>query len=279
MIRAQQPPAGGCYYIPHAGIDVDNLPARQNLRKILESFGDIENKVLRDAKGKELGITRSSILLRLRSIHFPESFPLDLMHCLHLNISPMLHTLMGGRKQADDPSSKSAMRKYKKRVAKDFGAEAAAELDKLDSSPSLHDGVVSVKQWAEIGQWQENSRKMIPALLGQGPRPISTRVKGYKAAEWEAWLVRDGLTLLAHMGPQFSRYYENLSGLRDIYLLATARIVTPQSLYTLRYYCSSWVTEFEELYYGEDPARMSVCKINAHSLLHLGKLHPKYPCS
>lgn len=168
MIRAQQPPAGGCYYISHAGIDVDNLPARQNLRKILESFGDIENKVLRDAKGKELGITRSSILLRLRSIHFPESFPLDLMHCLHLNISPMLHTLMGGRKQADDPSSKSAMRKYKKRVAKDFGAEAAAELDKLDSSPSLHDGVVSVKQWAEIGQWQENSRKMIPALLGQG---------------------------------------------------------------------------------------------------------------
>lgn len=267
--------ANGIYYIPHTNIDVDSLPARKNLRQVLTSFGTITNKALREAKGKELGLTRASILLELQSLRFPESFPLDLMHCLHLNISPMLHTLMGGRKSADDPSSKSALRKYQKRVAKDFGEAAAAALVESEAFLPPQDCVISVKNWREIGAWQESSRKTIPSLLGQGPRPIDTRVKGYKAAEWEAWLVRDGLTLMAHMGPAFLPYLQNFSRLRDIYLLATARTITPQQLHTLRCQCYTWVTEFEDLYHGGDFDRLSVCKINAHSLLHLGKLRLK----
>jgi hypothetical protein len=42
---------------------------------------------------KEFGITRASILLELRSLHFPRSFPVDIMHCVLLNVSETLYKL------------------------------------------------------------------------------------------------------------------------------------------------------------------------------------------
>ena len=38
-------------------------------------------------------ITCSSILLELRSIHFPRSFPVNIMYCVLLNIMPFLYCL------------------------------------------------------------------------------------------------------------------------------------------------------------------------------------------
>ena len=201
MIEATRGPTGNTYYIPHLGIDLRNIPLRTNLREILCKWDSIENKALKELKGKDLGITRKSILLQLPSLRFPESFPLDLMHCVLQNITPMIHTLMGGRVDSDDQTSNKGKAQYRKRVAKDLGEEAAAQIDlsQAASLPNLS-CVISAKEWSNIGNWQENSRKMIPTALGQGPRPINTRVRGYKAKEWEAWLVRDGLTLMGHLG-------------------------------------------------------------------------------
>src|ERR1700712_3770576 len=47
--------------------------------------------------GMRLGITRVSSLTQLSSLHFPHSFPLDLMHCVLQNVVPELHRIWGGR--------------------------------------------------------------------------------------------------------------------------------------------------------------------------------------
>lgn len=91
----------------------------------------------------------------------------------------MIHTLMGGRIETGDQKAR-----YRKQVAKDLGEAAAARIDDLQAeSFPLLDCVISPRQWSEIGDWQESSRKTIPATLDQESRPINTRVRGYKAME------------------------------------------------------------------------------------------------
>lgn len=45
-----------------------------------------------------LGITRESILLRLRSVHFPRSFPANIMRYRLQNITPTVFTIWNRRK-------------------------------------------------------------------------------------------------------------------------------------------------------------------------------------
>ena len=53
------------------------------------------------------GITRSSILLELRLIHFPQLFPANIMHCVLLNITPFLYRLWNSIKlKINDPKTK-----------------------------------------------------------------------------------------------------------------------------------------------------------------------------
>src|ERR1700688_3683726 len=116
------------------------------------------------------------------------------------------------------------------------------------------------------------SRSTIPNLLGQAPRAIDTRHKSFKAMEWEAFLVRDGIALLCHLGPEFRPYLENFKLLRDIYVQAKSWQISATNLRDLESNCKAFVEGFESLYYKGEPSQMKVCKINGHSLLHLGIL-------
>jgi hypothetical protein len=49
------------------------------------------------AKTQELRITKETALLELPTLSFPESFPLDLMHCILLNVIPSIHDELGGQ--------------------------------------------------------------------------------------------------------------------------------------------------------------------------------------
>jgi hypothetical protein len=56
----------------------------------------------------EYRITYSSILLKLQSIHFPQSFPANIMHYMLLNITPFLYHLWNGTKfKIDNPKTKN----------------------------------------------------------------------------------------------------------------------------------------------------------------------------
>lgn len=52
--------------------------------------------------GTLLGITRRPLLIDLKSLHWPRSFPVDIIHCVLLNIVPNLHELWGSKRFTDD---------------------------------------------------------------------------------------------------------------------------------------------------------------------------------
>ncbi|KAI0994657.1 hypothetical protein K3495_g13524 [Podosphaera aphanis] len=85
MIKATQaPPPSSHSYIPHTTAQAaGNLPLRQNLRLNIEqcTTPHVDPKV-----AAEFGINRASILLKILTLHFPRSFPIDTMHCILLNI-------------------------------------------------------------------------------------------------------------------------------------------------------------------------------------------------
>ena len=79
-------------YVPHSGrYDIENLPLRTDLRKQIEY-----SEIAGDEWMKKFGISRSSILLQLPSVHFPRSFPLDLMHSVLQNTTELLWKLWTG---------------------------------------------------------------------------------------------------------------------------------------------------------------------------------------
>ncbi|KAH7045785.1 hypothetical protein B0J12DRAFT_140688 [Macrophomina phaseolina] len=81
-IRPVVPPQAsrrGTYYVPHTASDF-KLPVRRNLRSQLARCHLIDN-----AFNRTNGLVRRSALLELPTLHFPRSFPVDIMHCLLLN--------------------------------------------------------------------------------------------------------------------------------------------------------------------------------------------------
>ncbi|KAI0997849.1 hypothetical protein K3495_g10340 [Podosphaera aphanis] len=85
MIKATQgPPPSSHWYIPHTTAQAaGNLPLHQNLRLNIEqcTTPHVDPRV-----AAEFGINRASILLKIPTLHFPRSFPIDTMHCILLNI-------------------------------------------------------------------------------------------------------------------------------------------------------------------------------------------------
>jgi len=194
------------------------------------------------------------------------------MHCVLLNILPEYHRLLGGTKAAEDTETKQQHKKNRKVILETLGEEAAVAFDANGSKTPSFSYIISQKQWKDIGQWQERSRPLIPALLGQAPRPINTRFAGYKAMEWEAFLIRDGMALLSNLGNNFRPYLMNFRLLRRIYLTATSWRISPREMVELKENCIRFVRDYESLFYDGNPAKMKHCKINQHSLLYLGKM-------
>jgi len=91
------------YYVPHTNYPFERPPIRTNLR---DNINTVE--IANDDESRRLtGIKDKSELLRLRSIHFPRSFPGDIMHCVLQNITPMLFQLWNGTKLAIDDKKAS----------------------------------------------------------------------------------------------------------------------------------------------------------------------------
>lgn len=85
MIKATHaPPPSSHWYIPYTTAQAaGNLPLRQNLRLNIEqcTTPHVDPKV-----AAKFGINRASILLKIPTLHFTRSFPIDTMHCILLNI-------------------------------------------------------------------------------------------------------------------------------------------------------------------------------------------------
>jgi hypothetical protein len=231
------------YYMPHTDYSFESPPIRTNLRADIETVemaNDDESRKLTGIKGK-------SELLRLRSIHFPRSFPGDIMHCVLQNITPMLFQLWNRTKLTID--------------------------DKKTSNPMAHQGGSRLPSYYlekddldSIGEALAQSRATIPLSLGHAPRRIDHHYKGFKAAEWRAWLVHYGTPLLwKHLD---ETYLANFRDLGTFYRLATAPIVSLDDVSQIASIARNFVRCYEKIYYRNEQARLPVCTINIHSILH-----------
>lgn len=187
--------------------------------------------LLTDENKKIHGVVRRPLLLELRSLHFPRSFPLDIMHAVLLNVVPLLWDIWIGS---------------------------------LPNIPAYLTG----DDREAIGQSLTNARSDIPASLGHAPRNIHRHSKSFKAAEWKAWLLHYGVPLL-HQRLE-SRCVKNFRLLKTIYSAATSWQVSGDDILKIEQLCGSFVQTYEECYFQQDDQRIHVCRINNHSLQHLG---------
>jgi hypothetical protein len=224
------------YYVPHSRYNFSNPPLRKDLRDLIKLV-EVANS---DEHRKLTGITRSSILLELRSLHFPQSFPADIMHLILLNIAPTLYSLWKRTKLHTDDRTNPNF------VPKTYHFD---DHSLTDISTAL------------VG-----ARQMIPTYLCHTPRRIDKHYKGYKAAEWEAWLKLLSIPLLDQR--LHDDYVDNFRLLSRIYCLSTQSSLQHSDIDTLDDLVVHFVRSYEELYYGYDPQRLSVCSVNVHYLLH-----------
>ena len=240
MIRAEK--GSRIYYVPHSGYDFENPPLRSDVRRWIKLVEEGDS----DDHRKETGITRSSILLELQSLHFTRSFPVDIMHLVLQNITPTLFKLWNRTKLAVDKSSHAnfQVRRY-----------------------HLDDEAVET-----ISSALSDARANIPTYLGHAPRRIDNHHKGYKAAEWEAWLTLFGVPLLDQRLDD--QCVDNFRILSRIYTIATQHSIALADVGVLDALVVQFVRSYEQiyLYSGEsnkDPQRLPVCSVNVHYLLHL----------
>ena len=181
-----------------------------------------------------MGINRSSILLQLPSIHFPRSFPVDIMHCILQNITPKLLRIWLTQKPHLVPNQRQYLDEH------DFEA---------------------------IGEAMAHSALNIPTSLSYAPRRIDNHYSGFKAAEWKAWLLYFGIPLLRGRLPE--NCLHNFRTLSRIYYLASKWVLDEIEILQVLSLCIDFVRDYEALYYRYQDRLLPNCLINNHSLLHL----------
>jgi hypothetical protein len=138
---------------------------------------------------RDTGISSLSPFLEIESIHFPDSFGIDVMHLILEGVVKLMLSLwMGdwsGDKQNDDDSSN----------------------DGIDV-----DYILGVKQWEEIGYFMREARRTVPNIFGCAPHDICKHNAGFKAVEFWAWLVFYSIPLLHSRLPL--RYLSHWNNLR-----------------------------------------------------------------
>ena len=222
------------YNVPHSSYNFNDPPLRTDLRKTIR----LVEKADSEKSCQLTGVSRSSVLLELKSLHFPRSFPADVMHLILQNVAPLLYGIWSRTKLAID-NRKNA---------------------NFVSQPYHLDGAV-IKG---INSALANAQSEIPTFFGHVSHPIDN---AYKAAEWDAWLKLLGVPLLSQQLEE--PYVENFRVLSQIYTLATRRSLTHVDVDLLEALVVKFVKSFETLYFGGDPQRLPVCAVDVHYLLHL----------
>lgn len=142
----------------------DALPERTHQSYLL-GIGDLENsrtKTERAQSIKASGISGRSILFELRSIKFPDSFPVDIMHGLFENVAPAMFRHWTGT--------------------------LLKENDTFN---------ISTDEWKRVGSVIEKNRKNMPYTFGRPLVDILRHSNAFKAEEWTNWVILYSIPLLS----------------------------------------------------------------------------------
>ena len=230
-IKGRRMPGSSIHYVPHdgkySGFDM-RTEARTDINLAVQANDE--------ATYTQWGITRKSILTGLRSIHFPRSFPIDIMHCILLNIVPSLFRLWIGKVKGIDE----------------------------DTNPEYR---LSTQTLERIGAELEDAASCIPTSLGHVPRRVERHYNGFKAAEWKAWLTLYGIPCLVNRLPD--AHLHNFVVLSEIFTLATKWQLSERDVDRIGELSSFFLQSYETLYYRGIPGRLRLCTVNFHYLAHL----------
>ena len=224
-------PRNSIHYVPHdgkySGFDIWT-EARTHINLAVQANDE--------ATYTQWGIILQSILTQLRSIHFPSSFPIDIMRCILLNIVPSLFRLWTGKVKGIDE----------------------------DTAPDYR---LATQTLERIGAELEDAASSIPTVLGHATRRIERHYDGFKAAEWKACLTLYGTPCLVDR--LSVAHLHILVVLSKIYTLATKQQLSEQDVDQIGELSTHFLRSYEELYYRGIPGRLRLYTVNFHYLVHL----------
>lgn len=235
------------YYFPHTNrtdIDISNLEMRFDLAGDMlrlrdEGRSDRFTRSIRDQQDRDSGICRHhySAFHALPSIHFPRSFPPDIMHLFLLNIAKDVTYMWMGQFTPDRLLPHSAY-------------------------------VLSGDDWADIELEMCAASSTVPTDMGQRPRDISKHHAGFKATEWSSWLLIYSVPLLK--GRLLEPFLGHWKLYAHIFYLCSQTQFPIEQLPDLNRMIIEWISDYETFYrLNAQDERTKGCTSNVHLLLHL----------
>ena len=221
-----------------------NLPlqTRENLQAQLIEISQAATVSTHGDLGMEYGINHLSMFLCLPSMHFPQSFPHDIMHLFFENICPTLF----------DQWSQS--HKFKLVAPVDPGFQIAPHI------------------WDQIGHETAKAFKTIPSVF-VGAMPDITTSK-YKVEYWSFWIQYLGPILLHHHFPN-AKYYWHYCDLVGIIKQCLQFTITVQEVDEMETSIIRWVEEYE---WYEPLLQIYVCYLSIYFQVVL-RVWPEEPTS
>ena len=226
-------------YIPHTNTDINKLPIRQNLGTLIDNW----TPSVADSDVNK-GISRRSLLRKIPTLYWPESFPVDTMHCIAHNLTRDIFRLLWGTKWSNSPCSKNV------------APYCVSHQNKIRISNALRDAKSTVPAY------------VAPPLREIGPEDI----KQLKTAEWKALLLVYGPAIM--QGATERAHWLNLLDLSRMYGLLLNHTLRPTHIKSIGILAARFVRQHEKLYYtdlkdSDSFPRIQVCTLQRHSLLHL----------
>lgn len=206
--RRRHPDCGDCPYY-----DPLNLPARTH-DEILAQAKEVDlapNKTQSEKLSAAYGVNGTSMLSRLPSMNFPNSFPLEFMHIIWENTIPNLVSLMRGQ--------------FKDLDCTDF---------------SLTDRV-----WQAIGKATAESGQTIPGRYGGRVPDFIARGGEMTAEAWSFWTMHIASVLLYR---QWAReaYYNHFIQLVQLLKICLKFSIALEEVDQLEAGFSDWVLQYEK---------------------------------
>lgn len=186
---------------------------------------------------KEYGISSLSWFLNIKTLDFPRSFGIDIMH-LFGNIAKMFWKIWTG-----------AM------IPPGEGTFAYTTLSK--------------RQQENIGTELKQASQTVPAAVSRTTRLIEKHSGSFKATEWFDWILIYSLPLLSgKLSEDALLSWESFVRGVEIALKVD---MTDTDVHRMESHFQDFVNSSEEIYYQGIPHRLPMCTTQMHMLLHVGQ--------
>lgn len=230
-IKGQYSSSSRHFYYPRAG---QALHYRDNLRREALMVAAANDERIR----KSHGISGLSFLMDVKTLNFPYSFGLDIMHLFSNVAKAMWNTWTGQLLPEpifDDPQDSYL-------------------LSKTDQ--------------AQIGKEMCDASEHIPVFVSRTPRDISKHKNSFKAVDWFQFVTIFSSPLLYKRLPDYAltswQYF--VKAVR----LALATKLSDADIHEMEILFQNFVDTTESIYYQDIEGNLAICTSQLHALLHVG---------